>query len=301
MQPRVKKSVSVILLLSLLLALAACNVTEYSDSDNIIEANALSELVSDSSVIIIDARSGEAYAKGHMEGAINLPPSVLTVSEPVSGLIAPKEKIEEVLGANGITADSKIVVYDDNAGVYAGRIWWVLNVYGHDWVKVVNGGADAVVAAGLPLSADDPEVDSVIYTAKEQNSSMIATLEQVQAVADGTSSGCIIDVRSQAEYDEGAIPTAVLYPHTKNLYADGTYRSARDIYLNYNDLGISRKDPIILYCKSSFRATQTLFLLEEAGYENVKVYDGAWLEWSTKDMPKAEKVEQAVPSSQDAS
>ncbi len=92
-----------------------------------------------------------------------------------------------------------------------------------------------------------------------------------------------------------------MYPHTKNLYSDGTFKSARDTYLDYNDLGISKTEPVILYCKSSYRATQTLLLMEEAGYENVKVYDGAWLEWSTKDMPKAEKVETTTPSSQDAS
>jgi thiosulfate/3-mercaptopyruvate sulfurtransferase len=289
------------MLLALLLTLVACNTTEYSDSTNVIEASELKGMLGDSNLIVIDARSGEDYGKGHMEGAIHLPPSKLTVSEPVSGLIAPKEKVEEVLGAHGITPESKVVVYDNKGGVYSGRVWWVLNVYGHEWVKVVNGGDHAIVNAGISLSADAPEISKTTYTAMDQNASMIASLEQVQAIADGTAEGCIIDVRSQAEYDEGAIPTATLYPHTKNLYSDGTFKSARDIYLNYNDLGVCREEPVILYGKSSYRATQTLMLLEEAGYDNVKVYDGAWLEWSTKDMPKAEKVEQTAPSSQDAS
>jgi len=297
-----KKMMSVVLVLSLLVSLSACVRTEYNDSARVVEASALGDMMDGSNVVIIDARSKEDYDKGHLEGAIHLPPSKLTVSEPVSGLIAPKATVEEVLGANGITSDSIVYVYGNKGGVYSGRVWWVLKVFGHENVQVVNGGEKAIVAAKLTLTLDVPEVTPVTYTAKADNtSSMIATLEDVQAIAEGTVEGCIIDVRSQAEYDEGAIPTAVLYPHTKNLYSDGTFKSARDTYLDYNDLGISKKEPVILYCKSSFRATQTLLLMEEAGYENVKLYDGAWLEWSTKDMPKAEKVETTVPSSQDAS
>lgn len=302
MTQTVKKIMSVVLVLSLLVSLSACVRTEYKESTRVIEASALGDVIGNSDVVIIDARSKEDYDKGHLEGAIHLPASKLTVSEPVSGLIAPKATVEEILGANGITSDSKVVVYDNQGGVYSSRVWWVLKVFGHENVQLVNGGEKAIVAAKLPLDLEVPAVTPVTYTAKADNtSSMIATLDEVAAIADGTVEGCIIDVRSQAEYDEGAIPSAVLYPHTKNLYSDGTFKSARDIYLDYNDLGISKTEPVILYCKSSFRATQTLVLMEEAGYNNVKVYDGAWLEWSTKDMPKEEKVETTTPSSQDAS
>lgn len=302
MTQTIKKIMSVILVLSLLLSLTACVRTEYNDSTRVIEASALGDMMDGSDVVIIDARSKEDYDKGHLEGAIHLPPSKLTVSEPVSGLIAPKATIEEVLGANGIASDSTVVVYGNQGGVYSGRVWWVLKVFGHENVQVVNGGEKAIVAEKLTLTLDVPAVTPVTYTAKADNtSSMIATIDDVSAIADGTVEGCIIDVRSQGEYDEGAIPTAVLYPHTKNLYSDGTFKSARDTYLDYNDLGISKTEPVILYCKSSYRATQTLLLMEEAGFDNVKVYDGAWLEWSTKDMPKAEKVETTAPSSQDAS
>ena len=301
MSQTVKKMISVVLMLSLLVSLSACNKTDYTDSERVIEASALGKVMSDSNVVVIDARSKEDYDKGHLEGAMHLPPSKLTVSEPISGLIAQKEQVEEVLGTNGIANDTEVIVYDNAGGVYAGRVWWVLKAYGHENVKVVNNGEVAIFNAGLSLTLDVPSTEVTVYTAKELDTDMIASLEDVAAIADGSVKGCIIDVRSQAEYDEGAIPSAVLYPHTKNLYTDGTFRSARDIYLDYNDLGLSKEEPIILYCKSSFRATQTLLLMEEAGYNNVKVYDGAWLEWSTKDMPKEEKVETTVPSSQDAS
>ena len=297
----VNKKVSLLLILVLVLSLAACNMTEYADSDGIIEASDLEGLMSDRDVVIIDARTKEEYDNGHLEGAIHLPPSKLTISEPVSGLIAPLDVVEEVLGSHGINNDSKVYIYDNKGGVYSGRVWWVLKVYGHDVVKVVNDGEDAIVAAGLPLTLDVPVVQAMTYTAKAENLDMIATMEDVLAIAEGDTQGCIIDVRSQSEYDEGAIPSAVLHSHTRNLYADGTFKSARDIELDYRDLGISTSEPVILYCKSSYRATQTLLLLEEAGYDNVKVYDGAWLEWSVKDMPKEEKPVETAPSTMDAS
>lgn len=301
MTQRFKKTVSVLLMLSLLIALTACGNTEYTEAMNVIEASALEAEMTDSNVVVIDARSNDDYAKGHLEGAINLPASLLTVSEPILQGIAPKDQVEEVLGAAGISNDTTVYIYDASAGVHAGRVWWVFKMYGHDKVKVVNGGADAIVAAKLKLTQTATELSPVTYTASEADASLIATIEEVQAIADGTAAGCIIDVRSQAEYDEGAIPTAILYPHTKNLYTDGTFKSTRNIYLDYNDLGLSKDEPIILYCKSSFRATQTMLLMEEAGYDNVKVYDGAWLEWSTKDMPKAEPVQVVTPSTTDAS
>lgn len=298
----IKKVISLGLIASLLLALVACNTTEFSESDRIIEASELAALLNDSTTVIIDARSSEEYDKGHLIGSINLPPSKLTISDPVSGTIAPKEKVEEVLGANGISEDTTVLIYDNSGGVYSSRVWWVLTVYGHENVKVINNGQTAIVNEGLELTLDVPSIEATTYSASDLDASMIATIDDVKAVVDGTSEACIIDVRSLAEYDEGAIPGAVLYPHTKNLYNDGTFRSARDTYLNYNDLGIKKDETVILYCKSSFRATQTTLLLEEAGYEDIKVYDGAWLEWSTKDMPKEEKTEEkATPSSGDGS
>lgn len=305
MKLMIKRVVSLALIGVLISSLVACNVTEFEESDNLIEASTLVNLLSENDTVVIDARSEEDYNKGHLKGAIHLPPSLLTISEPVSGIIAPKEQVEQVLGSYGISPESKVYIYDNAAGVYASRIWWVLKSYGHETVKVINNGETAIVALTpdkLELTLEVPEITQVTYTAKDFDNSTYASIDDVKSVVDGQSEACIIDVRTQAEYDEGAVPGAILFPHTRNLYVDGSFRSARDIYLDYNDLGIKKEEPVILYCKTSFRATQTLLLLKEAGYENVKVYDGAWLEWSTKDMPREEKSEELVsPSASDGS
>lgn len=296
-----KRGILLPLLIVFVLLFTSCNNTSYKGSNNVVEPTEVKEAMNNSDVIVIDARSQEDYEKGHLEGAICLNTDSLTVSEPIKGMLAPKEQVEKVLSEKGISNDSTLYIYDNSGGVYSGRVWWVLKVYGHDNVKVINNGQRGLELAKLPMSLEVPELSPTEYVAKEANSDMIATMDYVKTVAENEDSKeKIIDVRSKAEYEEGAIPNAVLYPHTKNLYTDGTFKSARDTFLFYKDLGLDKDDTIILYCKSSFRATQTALLLDEAGFKNVKVYDGAWLEWSAGDMP-TEKEEKTVPDSGDAS
>lgn len=303
MKPETKqrRGVFIPLLIVFVLLFTACNSTSYKGSDGIVEPSEVAESMDNSQVIVIDARSPEDYAKGHLQGAICLTAGELTIADPVKGMLAPKEQIEKVLSEKGISNDSILYIYDNNKGVYASRLWWALKVYGHDQVKVINNGQKGLELANLPMTLDVPDLPATTYQAKDADLSMIATKEDVIKVTESDNSDVkIVDVRSQAEFDEGAIPGAILYPHTKNLYSDGTFKSARDTYLFYKDLGMEKDDPIILYCKSSFRATQTVLVLEEAGYTDVKVYDGAWLEWSAGDMP-TEKEEKKTPSVQDAS
>jgi len=280
MQKQTKKWLLSLVLVLLLGTLAACaGSTAYTDSQNIVEASALADLMAQEGVVVVDARAAEEFNKGHLKGAVNLSPDELNGQGTVAGMLGTPQQFNRVMSKSGISPESTVIVYDGNDGIFASRLWWAMKVFGHENVKVVNGGASAIVNAGLEISGDATQVNSASYNAKAQDSSLIATIDDVKdAVANGTAT--IIDVRTPAEFDEGAIPTAILYEHTQNLYSDGTFKSARDIYLNYKDLGLEKDAPILLYCKSSVRATQTMLLLKEAGYSNVKVYDGAWLEWS---------------------
>lgn len=283
-----KKQLSIGLLvfsLFTMLALSACGIdTTYSGTMNVVEASKVGEeYLSGQKVIVIDARGQEAYEKGHLKGSIQLSPAELVVETPVPNTLAAKDQVEKVLSDKGISNDSIIYVYDENDGVNAGRVWWTLKVYGHESVMIVNGGASALVNEGLEITKDEPATTKSEYVAKEADPSMMVTFEEVKAQAESPAENIkILDVRSVAEYEAGFIPGALLYPHTKNLYKDGTFMSSRDIGLFYKDLGLEKDETILLYCKTSFRATQTAALLQEAGYKNVKVYDGAWLEWESK-------------------
>lgn len=304
MKLMIKNVVALALIMTMALGLVACSAndvpTDYLDSNNVIEAGQLVDILSDSKTVVIDARTQVDYNKGHLKGAIHLPVGEITISEPVKGMIAPKEQVEKALGKRGIKNDSNIYIYDNKNGIYASRIWWVLNIYGHENVKVIDGGDVAVVKAvgSEGLTAQATELTPSNYEAKDADLSTYATIDDILAVVEEENSPVrIIDVRSAAENAEGSIPGAFLYPHTLNTEEDGTFKSPWEIYLDYEDKGFERVDEIYVFCKSSVRATQTLMLLQEAGYENVKVYDGGWLEWSEKDVPKEEKVEEKVTPS----
>lgn len=297
------KIVIAFMLVLLTFALTACNTTEFDGMLNIVEPTVIQELyLTEGNHMVIDARGEEAYEKGHLKNAVCLPPSELVVSKPVANLIAPKAKVERKLSALGIDKDTQLYVYDDNGGVSASRVWWTLKAYGHENIQVINGGASDLVKLGLEMSKEEPVLKASEYQAKDMDHTMLIDFEGVKAITEDENSNIkIVDVRSLSEYEAGMIPGAIFYPHSNNLYTDGTFMSARDIKLFYTDKGLGVDDEIILYCKSSFRATQTLLVLEEAGYNNVKIYDGAWLEWTANGGSSDNMTEKAPITVQDGS
>ena len=283
MTKRHLKRALMMLLVVAMMAMTACAVdTSYPGTMNVVEADkVIEDLNADSGIVVIDARGREAYDKGHMAGAICLSVEEVVVETTVPNMLMPKDAFEKLMADRGISNDSIVYIYDDKEGIFAARLWWTMKVYGHENVMIINGGASALVNAGATLTADETVLPTTSYTASEANQSMIATIEDVTAVVNGsTPNGKLLDVRSVAEYAEGFIPGAILYPHTQNLYKDGTFMSSRDLGLFYKDAGFEKDDAIIVYCKTSVRATQAVALLQEAGFTNLKVYDGAWLEWS---------------------
>jgi thiosulfate/3-mercaptopyruvate sulfurtransferase len=286
----------------MVISLMACNDTTFEDSMNVAEVDEIAGVYLDGSIIVVDARGEDAYNEIHLKGAICIDPAELLVDKPVPATVAPKAKVQRVLSAKGISNDSVVYIYDDNGGVNAFRIWWTMKLYGHENVKVINGGFAAIGKAKLNGTDSATELTPSDYVAEEVNQDLIIDFEALQLITeDEEATVKIIDVRSPAEYDAGNIPGSFLYPHSKNLYKDGTFLSARDMYLFYLDKGFEREDDIVLYCKSSFRATQTMALLEEAGFENLRVYDGAWLEWEANGGASDSPEDKAPVTTQDGS
>ena len=302
-----KKRISIVflLILSTLVFVACSTNTSYEGSKNFIEASEVKEvyLNMEDNIQVIDARTEEAYSKGHLKNAIHLSPNQIVVAEPVAATIAPKNIVEEVLSNAGINNDTMLYIYDDKGGIYAGRVWWTLKVYGHENVKIINNGTTGLEKLGLEMSAAKPEITGTNYQAKEADENYLASFEKVKNYSDNADefeNVKLMDVRSISEFEEGYIKNAILYPHTNNYYTDGTFKSSRDSFLFYSDLGMKKDDEIMLYCKSSYRASLVMAILDDAGFENVKVYDGAYLEWQEKESPTVE-VEIAPITSQDAS
>lgn len=280
------KTVTRVLLVVMLAALAilpsGCSYpTSGPEGQCIVEAGQVKDLLGKGNAVLVDAQNSDVYSKEHIKGAVNISRADITISVPVENMLAPKENIEEVLGKNGISNSTTVIVYDDNNNMDAARLWWSLLVYGDENVKVVSGGLKALKAAKFETAAEVPNVTPVKYTAKDKNMNLIATIDEVKAQVDDPQKDVILlDTRTQEEFDAGTIPGSILLDYVNNDYKDGTYKSIQDIKIQYIEKGMTPDKNIIMYCKTSIRGAQTLLALYNAGYRNLKLYDGAWLEWS---------------------
>jgi len=276
------RSILLFMLIAVMTLSIGCSTKNTDDEGQyILEAKDLKDYMNKSEVVIVDMQKSEEYAKGHLKGAVNITLENLVISTPVPNMLAPKEQIETVLGAKGIGNDTTILIYDNNNNMEAARMFWTLQVYGHQNMKVVSGGLKAIQTAKLEMNTEIPAVTSVKYTAVDKNTDIIATIDEVKAqVEQPQDNTVILDTRTKEEYAEGTIPGSIFMNYIENNYNDGTYKSVQNIKIQYIENDIKADKQVIMYCKTSVRAAQTYLALYNAGYRNLKVYDGAWLEWS---------------------
>jgi len=274
-------------MLSVLMVLAAftfisCGSAPGESGTEIISAEAALELVNDGA-ILIDAQKGTTYAKMHVTGAVNISRADIVVNEPVPNMLAPASKIEDVVGSRGINRDSHLVIYDNNSNMDSARLWWTLKLYGHENVQVVSGGWEALGRAGASFDANKVSLTPAVYNTDAPKTEWIATTQDVRGWIDNPDV-CLIDVRSTEEYNEGTIPGSIHLNFVDNNFKDGTYKPEQQIQIRYIENGIDFESTAAMYCKTSIRAAQTFLAMYNAGYRNLKIYDGAWLEWTKNPM-----------------
>jgi thiosulfate/3-mercaptopyruvate sulfurtransferase len=169
-----------------------------------------------------------------------------------------------------------------------------LNVYGHNNVRLMNGGRKKWIAEGRELSTETPKITPTTYKAKNPDNTIRAFLpEVIKASSERTAQ--LVDVRSPQEYSGeilappglpetcqrgGHIPNAKNIPWAKACNDDGTFKSAQELKALYGGAGITGTQPVIAYCRIGERSSHTWFVLKYLlGYSNVKNYDGSWTEW----------------------
>jgi thiosulfate/3-mercaptopyruvate sulfurtransferase len=257
--------------------------------------------------IIIDARAGadthQRYLAGHLEGAqyVDLDKDLATKPEDAAyggrHPLPPIEDFAKLLGRLGITPESHVVVYDDKAAAFGGaRLWWMLKSIGHQKVQVLNGGLQAAINAGIPLSTEPYTADSVQpYPVPAGYSGTVAIDEAGIAAKDDNK--MVVDVRESQRYMglaepidliAGHITGAVNLPYTLNLDATGKYLPADDLKKVYEKLfGNVKPEDVIVHCGSGVTACHTLLGMDYAGIEGPRLYVGSWSEWSRRDLPIA--------------
>ncbi len=259
----------------------------YARPELLREPSWLEENLGRDDLVILDVRSSANYIQGHIPGALNLNPRALDDNEPVRGMVGPPEQAERVLEDLGISDDSQVVIYDNDRGMWAARVFWVLEYYGKTDVSLLNGGFARWREEGRQVSTEEPEIvrGTVTLTANEARN---ATKEYVLARLK-TPGTVFLDARSLGEYsgevalsaEGGHIPGAVNAPWDQTLAAEDiqVFKSQRELATMYQTAGVVPDKEIVAYCQTAVRASHAYFTLRLVGYDNVRVYDGSWEEW----------------------
>lgn len=300
------------------LFLISCNIgdkdfSKYSDDKNDIKAyNLISALEAhqllakdDHVYIPIQVSKAEAFEKGHIPNALNIwrPDYGSDIKDPYGGLIPEREKLQDLLRKFGYENGNELLLYDPKGNVDALRFAWVLNLYGFDNFKIINGGLNSWRKNDLPISTEKPawpETSSYVLS-DTFNEDMIARAEDILAsIIDPNI--LLIDTREDYEYlglpfiksgkvnayksgafDRGSIPGAIHlnWSDLADLNNDHRIKSEKNLRFNLAQKGVSGDKEIILYCHSGSRTSHTYYVLKNVlGYKNVKNYDGSWIEWS---------------------
>ena len=234
-----------------------------------------------------------AYEQGHVPAAAAWNWTTELCDRLVRDIV-PAGQLEELLGRTGIDNKTMIVLYGDNNNWFAAWAFWQLKIYGHDDVRIMDGGRKKWLMEGRELSSNVPTFPARTYKTKAPDLSIRAFLPEVQEALKKTSAA-LVDVRSPQEFTGeilappglpetcqrgGHIPGARSIPWAKACNDDGTFKSHEELNALYASQGITRNRPVITYCRIGERSSHTWFALKYLlGMENVKNYDGSWTEW----------------------
>jgi thiosulfate/3-mercaptopyruvate sulfurtransferase len=234
-----------------------------------------------------------AYDQGHVPGAAGWNWTTELCDTLVRDIV-PANKLEQLLGRTGIDNKTAIVLYGDNNNWFAAWAFWQLKVYGHEDVRIMDGGRKKWLAEARDLSTDKPTFPAKTYKAAAPDLSLRAFLPEVQQAMTGKKAA-LVDVRSPQEFTGeilappglpetcqrgGHIPGAKNIPWGKNCNDDGTFKSYDELKALYASQGIADDAPVIAYCRIGERSSLTWFAMKYLlGFKNVKNYDGSWTEW----------------------
>ncbi len=269
-------------------------MANYANPEVLVSTDWVDQHKGDSGLAIVEVDvDTSAYSEGHIPGALGWNWQT-QLCDTLRRDIISQADLEKLLGLSGISNNTTIILYGDNNNWFAAWALWQLKMYGHEDVRLINGGRKKWLAEGRPLTREVPSVKPVSYRASLPNLAYRAFLNQVQkAMTSGNS--ILVDVRSPDEFTGkilsppglpetcqrgGHIPGAKNIPWAQACNDDGTFKSADELLALYGGKGVTPDKEVVAYCRIGERSSHTWFVLKYLlGFPNVTNYDGSWTEW----------------------
>lgn len=282
-------------------------MTEYAHPEVLDSTAWVEEHLNDPDVRIleVDYDPTSAYELGHVPGA-HLVDWKRDINDTVRRDILSKEQFEHLMSRVGATPETTLVLYGDMRNWFAAFAFWTFKIYGHQDVRLMNGGRRKWIDEGRPTTEDVPPAQSSQYAAAGANGKLRSFLPDVRQIL-GRDDFALVDVRSPAEFNgeisappeyanEGAqrtghIPGAANIPWAQAIKDDDTFKPVEELRALYEGKGVVPDKSVITYCRIGERSSHTWFVLTYLlGYPTVTNYDGSWSEWGNSVGVPVEKV-----------
>ncbi len=269
----------------------------YAHPEVLTDTEAVAKSLGNNSIKIVevDYDPENAYRQGHIQNA-SLIWWKRDINDPVTRDIINKSQFEELMSRNGITPDSEVILYGDFNNWFAAFVFWIFKYYGHEKVKIMNGGRKKWEMEKKPYTKEEPQIQKTKYVSEPPNEGMRAYLFDVRR-AIGKTDTVLVDVRSPKEFSGeitappeypmehaqrgGHIPSAHNIPWATAVNdIDGTFKTVDELKKNYEPKGVTPDKDVICYCRIGERSSHSWFVLKYLlGYPQVRNYDGSWTEW----------------------
>lgn len=243
----------------------------------------LKEHLTDTNVVILDTRPKTIFLYGHIPNAQFLSiEQIIRFDEFGSNLVAEQEKITDLFGSLGIDESKTVLLIGDAMDPSVARIVWTFLYFGHEKTCLLSANASDLQKHGLELTHQTSTPKPAKFSPKINNKIRIES----DFLKDHLNDFVILDARSPQEFMEGHLPNSKLIPFTEGIGYDGNLFRDKgfldELFLQNN---VSKDKEIVCYCMHGHRASNLFLQLKIAGFENVKLYDGSFVEWNGKNLP----------------
>jgi thiosulfate/3-mercaptopyruvate sulfurtransferase len=269
----------------------------FAHPERLVSTDWLAEHLGDEGLVVVESDEDVLlYETGHIAGAVKIDWHT-DLNDPVTRDYVDGAGFAKLVGGKGISRDSTVVIYGDKNNWWAAYALWVFTLFGHEDVRLLDGGRAKWEAEGREYTTDVPSPAAVDYPVVERDDTGIRAYKEDVLEALGKSP--LVDVRSPEEYvgdrttapaypeesalRAGHIPTAANVPWARAVAEDGSFKKADELNAIYRDeVGLKDGDQVIAYCRIGERSSHTWFVLTHLlGFEGVRNYDGSWTEWGS--------------------